>query len=88
MTTTLTDYYQPHWREQRHTCPACDWQGHSRQMEMELHDEQTEYACPQCEFPLLVVLHPNLAQVQAAAAAGNAEAQEQLAILASAPRPQ
>ena len=37
---------------------------------------------------LLVVLHPNLAQVQAAAAAGNAEAQEQLAILASAPRPQ
>ena len=88
MTTTLTDYYQPHWREQRHICPACDWQGDSRQMEMELHDEQTESACPQCEFPLLVVLHPNLAQVQAAAAAGNAEAQEQLAILASAPRPQ
>lgn len=88
MTTTLTDYYHPHWREQRHTCPACDWQGDPRQMEMELHDEQTEYACPHCEFPLLVVLHPDLAQVQAAAAAGNAEAQGQLAILASAPRPQ
>ena len=55
-------------------------------MEMELHDEQTEYTCPHCEFPLLVVMHPNLAQVQTAAAAGNTEAQEQLAILASAPR--
>ncbi|MGW8127859.1 MAG: hypothetical protein ACWGG5_05985 [Stenotrophomonas sp.] len=55
-------------------------------MELELHDEQSEYACPQCEFPLLVVLHPDLAQVQAAAAAGNAEAAEQLAILASVPR--
>ncbi len=88
MTATLTNYYQPGWRAQHHTCPACNWQGDSRQMEMELHDEQTEYACPHCEFPLLVVMHPDLAQVQAAAAAGNAEAQEQLAILASAPRPQ
>ncbi|WP_433853911.1 hypothetical protein [Stenotrophomonas nitritireducens] len=87
MTTTVTDYYQPGWREHDHACPACGWQGSSRQMEMELHDEQSEYACPQCEFPLLVVLHPDLAQVQAAAAAGNAEAQQQLAILASAPRP-
>ncbi|HBN53688.1 MAG TPA: hypothetical protein DD456_06525 [Stenotrophomonas sp.] len=86
MTTTVTDYYQPGWREQPHTCPACEWQGSSRQMEMELHDEQSEYACPQCELPLLVVLHPDLAQIQAAAAAGNAEASEQLAILASAPR--
>ena len=55
-------------------------------MEMELHDEQTEYSCPQCELPLLVVPHPNLQQVQAAAAAGNEEAQQQLAILAMAPR--
>lgn len=86
MTTTVTDYYQPGWREHDHACPACGWQGSSRQMEMELHDEQSEYACPQCEFPLLVVLHPDLAQVQAAAAAGNAEAQQQLAILALAPR--
>lgn len=87
MTTTVTDYYQPGRRDRRHACPACDWQGDSRQMEMELHDEQSEYACPQCEFPMLVVLHPDLARVQAAAAAGNAEAQEQLAILASAPPP-
>jgi hypothetical protein len=37
---------------------------------------------------LLVVLHPDMAQVQAAAASGNAEAQEQLDIIASFPRPQ
>ncbi|MCD9087817.1 hypothetical protein [Stenotrophomonas sp. SY1] len=86
MTTTVHDYYQPGWREQVHTCPACEWQGNSRQMEMELHDEQTEYSCPQCEFPVLVVQHPNLEQVKAAAEAGNEEAQQQLAILAMAPR--
>lgn len=86
MTVTVHDYYQPGWREQEHSCPACEWHGNSRQMEMELHDEQTEYSCPQCEFPLLIVQHPDLASVQAAAAAGNAEAQQQLDILAMAPR--
>lgn len=85
MTITVNDYYQPGWREQAHTCPACEWQGSSRQMEMELHEEQTEYGCPQCEFPMLVVVHPTLEQVKAAAEAGNAEAQQQLAILAMAP---
>ncbi|MCW4453513.1 hypothetical protein OK348_01665 [Flavobacterium sp. MXW15] len=87
MTTTVNDYYQPGWREQRHACPACEWQGSSRDMEMELHDEQSEYHCPECEMPLLIVLHPTLEQLRAAAAAGHPEAQEQLAILASAPRP-
>ena len=86
MTVTIHDYYQPGWREHPHTCPSCDWQGASRQMEMELHDEQTEYSCPQCEFPLLIIQHPDLAAVQAAAAAGNVEAQQQLEILAMAPR--
>ena len=86
MTITVSDYYQNGWREDLHNCPACEWKGSSRQMEMELHDEQTEYACPHCEFLLLVVMHPDLAQMQTAAAAGNTEAQEQLAILASAPR--
>lgn len=85
MITTVHDYYQPGWRDQNHCCSACNWQGTSRQMEMELHDEQTEYSCPQCECPLLVVQHPDLQQVQAAAAAGNAEAQQQLDILAMAP---
>lgn len=86
MTTTLDNYYQAGWREQLHTCPACEWQGSSRQMEMELHDEQTEYTCPECEHPLLIVMHPSLQQLQVAAAEGHPEAQEQLAILAAAPR--
>lgn len=86
MTVTVQNYYQPGWREHTHTCPSCDWQGNSRQMEMELHEEQTEYSCPQCEFPLLIVQHPDLAAMQAAAAAGNEEARQQLDILAMAPR--
>lgn len=81
MTKTVDNYYQPGWRDQSHTCPACEWRGSSRQMEMELHDEQTEYACPACEFPLLIVIHPTLESMRAAADAGNSEAIEQLAML-------
>ncbi|WP_343651487.1 hypothetical protein [Stenotrophomonas sp.] len=88
MATTIDNYFQPGWREQMHTCAACEWKGSSRAMVMELDEDATEYDCPVCENPLLVVMHPDLAQVQAAAAAGNAEAQEQLAIIDSAPRPQ
>ncbi len=86
MAITVFDYYQPGWREQSHACPACEWQGDSRQMEMDLREEQTEYSCPRCELPLLVVQHPDLEQVKAAAANGNEEALQQLAILAMAPR--
>ncbi|MGV8959668.1 MAG: hypothetical protein ACOH1V_04705 [Stenotrophomonas sp.] len=87
MTITVENYYQPGWRDQTHTCAACEWHGTSRQMEMELHDEQTEYSCPGCEHPLLIVLHPSLQQLKDAAAQGHAEALEQLAILEAAPRP-
>jgi len=85
MATTIEDYFQAGWRVQRHTCAACEWEGDSRAMVMELDEDATEYACPECENPLLVVIHPDLPRVQAAAAAGNAEAREQLAIIASAP---
>ncbi|GAB3057175.1 hypothetical protein [Stenotrophomonas tumulicola] len=87
MATTVDNYFQPDWRDQQHACAACDWQGTSRTMVMELHDDVTEYDCPACENPLLIVVHPDIEQVQAAAAAGNAEAQEQLDIIASFPRP-
>lgn len=87
MAVTLDNYFTAGWRDQPHTCPACEWQGSARQMSMELHEDEAEFDCPQCENPILLVLHPSLAQVQAAAAAGNAEAIEQLEILASAPRP-
>jgi len=88
MATTIENYFQPGWRDQMHTCAACEWKGNSRAMVMELDEDATEYDCPVCENPLLVVLHPDMAQVQAAAAEGNAEAQEQLDIIASFPRPQ
>lgn len=88
MATTIENYFAPGWRDQLHTCAACEWKGSSRAMVMELDEDATEYVCPVCENPLLVVLYPDMAQVQAAAAGGNAEAQEQLEIIASFPRPQ
>lgn len=87
MATTVDNYFQPGWREQQHTCAACEWKGDSRGMVMELAEDVTEYDCPVCENPLLIVVHPDMEQVQAAAAAGNPEAQEHLDILASFPRP-
>ena len=79
--TRMIDNYFSTWRDQRHACPACEWEGDSAGMSLEPHREQSEYSCPQCECLLLVVSHPELAQVQAAAAAGHAEAIEQLALL-------
>lgn len=87
MTTTIDNYFEPGWRDQARVCPACDWQGSSRTMVMELHEELTEYDCPACENPVLLVMHPDIAQVRAAAAAGNGEAREQLDIIASVPVP-
>lgn len=87
MALTLDNYFAAGWRDQIHTCPACEWQGSARQMSMELHEDEAEFDCPQCENPVLLVLHPSLAQVQAAAAEGHPGAIEQLEILASAPRP-
>ena len=82
MTLTIDNYFSA-WRDQRHSCLACEWEGFSAQMELEPHREQSEYACPQCECLLLVVAHPDLAQVQAAAASGHREAVEQLSLLAA-----
>ena len=87
MAVTLDNYFTTGWREQVHACDACSWQGTPRDMLMDLHEDETEFDCPVCENPLLLVIHPTLAQVQAAAADGHPEAIEQLEILAAAPRP-
>ena len=87
MATTLDNYFSPGWRDQTYTCAACEWRGSAREMSMELHEDEAEFDCPACENPVLLVVHPTLAQVQAAAAAGYPEAIEQLEIIASAPRP-
>ncbi|HBZ46292.1 MAG TPA: hypothetical protein DEO93_03070 [Stenotrophomonas sp.] len=87
MALTLDNYFAAGWRDQTHTCPACEWKGTSREMSMELHEDEAEFDCPRCENPILLVVHPSLAQVQAAADAGHPEAIEQLDILASVPRP-
>ncbi|MBD9468695.1 hypothetical protein [Pseudoxanthomonas sp. PXM01] len=80
MAELVPDYFTAGWRERALACP-CSWQGDSRAMAMELHDAVTDYACPACGNLLLIVSHPSLDQVRAAATAGNGEALAQLAII-------
>jgi hypothetical protein len=79
MPELVGDYFQPGWRTRTLECGACEWRGDSGAMTLEPHAEQSEYLCPQCEDILLVVRHPDLAQVRAAADAGHPEAMEQRA---------
>lgn len=83
MAEIITNYFLQGWRERVLDCP-CGWSGHSRAMRMELQDTVTDYACPQCEATLLIVAHPDITQVRAAAAEGNVEAQQQLALVEEA----
>lgn len=83
MAELVSDYFTAGWRERALACP-CDWRGDSRAMAMELHDAVTDYACPACGNLLLIVSHPSLDQVRAAATAGNEEAMAQLTIIEEA----
>ena len=81
MAELVDDYFQPGWRSRRVECAACEWRGDSRGMSLQPHEDLSEYLCPQCEDILLVVRHPDIGQVRAAAAAGHPEALEQLALV-------
>jgi len=83
ITTVVQDYFAPEWRSLPLDC-ACGWGGHTGLMQMQPTAEASTYACPQCSFELLVVVHPDLAQVRQAAARGHGEAIEQLALLEEA----
>ena len=83
ITTVVQDYFAPEWRSLPLDC-ACGWQGDSAAMQMQPTAEASTYACPQCSFELLVVVHPDLDQVCQAAARGHDEAIEQLALLEEA----
>lgn len=79
----VIDYFNPHWRTEAHTC-ACDWQGTVESMTLEPYEEASDYSCPECGNLLLIVPHPDMEQVQRAAAEGNAEARQQLALVEEA----
>lgn len=83
MAEIIRNYFTPGWRSDRLSC-ICGWEGTSANMQMELHEEVTDYTCPACENTLLIVTHPDMQQVQQAAASGNVEAQQQLALVEEA----
>ncbi|KAF1712951.1 hypothetical protein [Pseudoxanthomonas sacheonensis] len=83
MAEIVRNYFTPGWRTDRIAC-VCGWDGDPSKMQMELHEEVTDYACPACESTLLIVSHPDIDQVRQAAADGNAEAQQQLALVEEA----
>ena len=83
MAEMIRNYFTPGWRKDRLHC-VCGWEGTSANMQMELHEEVTDYACPACECTLLIVSHPGIDQVRQAAAEGNLEARQQLSIIEEA----
>lgn len=83
MAEIIRNYFTPRWRTDRIAC-GCGWEGGSADMQMELHEEVTDYACPACENTLLIVSHPDLEQVRRAADEGNPEARQQLALVEEA----
>jgi hypothetical protein len=83
MAEVIRNYFTIGWRTDRISC-ACGWEGDSSKMQMELHEEVTDYACPACENTLLIVSHPDMDQVRQAAADGNPEAQQQLELVEEA----
>ena len=83
MAEIILNYFTPGWPTERISC-ECGWGGDSSKMQMELNEEVTDYACPACENTLLIVTHPDMDQVRQAAADGNLEAQQQLALVEEA----
>ena len=82
MAQVVDNAYAPGWRNADTACEACGWHGSVAAMRMEPDRDATDYACPGCGNLLLIVAHPTLEQVRTAAAAGDADAAGQLALLA------
>ena len=82
MALVIDNAYAPGWRDADTACEACGWHGSVAAMRMEPDRDATDYACPGCGNLLLIVAHPTLEQVRTAAASGDVDAAEQLALLA------
>lgn len=65
-------------RDAELTCPSCGWIGRGADNE-ELYEELLDVCCPKCGGMLLIVPYPTGDETRAAAAAGNASAQAELA---------
>jgi DNA-directed RNA polymerase subunit RPC12/RpoP len=60
-------------------CPKCGWEDAATEASIELYEGLCELECPKCSERLIVVVFPTPETTRAAAAAGNARAQEELA---------
>ncbi|MFO0821191.1 MAG: hypothetical protein U1A77_24820 [Pirellulales bacterium] len=74
----ICNYYDGEWRSKSFTCPNCNWLGSVGDMHMATHAELADYSCPRCGKMILIVSYPTIAEIRAAAAAGNAEAAAEL----------
>lgn len=79
----MLEYFAPGWRSESHDC-GCGWRGNADAMTLEPYEDVSDYSCPGCGNLLLIVPHPDMEQVQRAAAEGNTEAQQQLALVEEA----
>ncbi len=74
--------YYSDWRGATHSCSGCDWQGTGSEADQELFTDLIQVDCPSCFGRLFLVVFPTAEDTRLAAAAGNDEAQRELARLA------
>jgi len=74
MTRTVSGWSD--WRDSRHQCPDCGWEGEGRALLVEAHAELADASCPACFEMLLIIPYPTYAETRDAADAGNVEAIE------------
>ncbi len=53
--------------EREFTCPQCQWSGGTDDMGHDVFGELTEFSCAKCDKTLVIVPHPTLEQMVAAA---------------------
>ena len=63
----IFQYHDKSWRERGFTCPECRWSGSTDDMGHDVFGELTEFSCAKCDKTLVIVPHPTLEQMLAAA---------------------
>jgi hypothetical protein len=67
----MTIKYYSDWKQTPFTCSKCGWNGLVSDEDLEVHSDCATIECPQCFRSLGIVVFPNLADTEEAAARGN-----------------